>query len=279
MIYTRQFILLCTSSFLFFASFNMIIPELPAFLTDLGGADHKGLIIGLFTLTALISRPFSGKLADTVGRIPVIYLGVIMSFLCGILYPFLLTVSGFLLLRLLHGFSTGFTPTGTSAYIADVIPADRRGEALGMLGLISNIGTALGPALGSEIARQLSVNTMFYVASAFALLAMLLLLRLRETLAQPQPFRWKLLRIKADEIWEPRVLAPSLVMAMCLYAYGIILTLIPDFSEHLGLQNKGWFFTAYTLSSLIIRVIAGKVSDRYGRVIVLKFALIILILL
>jgi MFS family permease len=278
MIYTRQFILLCTSSFLFFASFNMIIPELPAFLTDLGGADYKGLIIGLFTLTALISRPFSGKLADTVGRIPVIYLGVIMSFLCGLLYPFLLSVSGFLLLRLLHGFSTGFTPTGTSAYIADVIPADRRGEALGMLGLISNIGTALGPALGSEIARQHSVNTMFYIASAFALFAMLLLLRLRETLAQPQPFRWKLLRIKADELWEPRVLAPSLVMAMCLFAYGIILTLIPDFSEHLGLQNKGWFFTYYTLSSLLIRVIAGKVSDRYGRVIVLKIALIILIL-
>ncbi|MCU0445791.1 MAG: MFS transporter [Microscillaceae bacterium] len=278
MIYTRQFVLLCTSSFLFFASFNMIIPELPAFLTSLGGADYKGLIISLFTLTALISRPFSGKLADTIGRIPVIYMGVIMSFVCGLLYPFLLSISGFLFLRFMHGFSTGFTPTGTSAYVADVIPAARRGEALGMLGLISNIGTAIGPALGSELARQFSVNTMFYVASGFALLSMLLLLRLRETLEAKQPFRWQLLQIKSDEIWEPLVFAPSLVMAMCLFAYGVILTVIPDFSQHLGLENKGWFFTFYTLSSLIIRLLAGKLSDVYGRVIVLKWALLTLLL-
>ena len=50
----------------------MIIPELPAFLTSLGGEDYKGLIIALFTLTAGISRPFSGKLADTIGRVPII---------------------------------------------------------------------------------------------------------------------------------------------------------------------------------------------------------------
>ena len=44
----------------------MIIPELPDFLSHLGGAEYKGLIISLFTLSAAISRPFSGKLADEI---------------------------------------------------------------------------------------------------------------------------------------------------------------------------------------------------------------------
>ena len=44
-IFTTQFWLLSLSSFLFFASFNMLIPELPAYLTSMGGAEHKGLII------------------------------------------------------------------------------------------------------------------------------------------------------------------------------------------------------------------------------------------
>ena len=91
-IYTRPFWLLCTSSLLFFASFNMIVPELPSFLSSLGGAEHKGLIISLFTVTALISRPFSGKLADRIGRKPVIIVGSLVCFVCSLMYPLLTTV-------------------------------------------------------------------------------------------------------------------------------------------------------------------------------------------
>ena len=106
-IYTTQFWLLCLSSLLFFASFNMIIPELPSYLTALGGAEYKGLIISLFTLTAMVSRPFSGKLADKIGRVPVIFFGALVCFICSLIYPVLSSVSGFMLLRLAHGFSTG----------------------------------------------------------------------------------------------------------------------------------------------------------------------------
>ncbi len=74
-IYTLHFILLCLSNALFSASFNMMIPELPAYLTRMGGADYKGYIIGLFTLMAGLSRPFSGKLTDTIGRAPVMIFG------------------------------------------------------------------------------------------------------------------------------------------------------------------------------------------------------------
>ena len=94
-IYTLQFGLVCLSSFLFSASFNMLIPELPAYLTGLGGAEYKGLIIALFTLTAAISRPFSGKLTDTIGRVPVMAVGSLVCFLCGFLYPILTSVAGF----------------------------------------------------------------------------------------------------------------------------------------------------------------------------------------
>ena len=70
-IYSSHFWLLCVSTILFFASFNMLIPELPEFLTRLGGEQYKGFIISLFTLTAMASRPFSGKLTDMMGRKPV----------------------------------------------------------------------------------------------------------------------------------------------------------------------------------------------------------------
>ncbi|RZK16901.1 MAG: MFS transporter, partial [Hymenobacter sp.] len=160
--YSRGFWLMCLSSFLFFASFNLLLPELPAHLTRLGGGEYKGFIIALFTLTAAISRPFSGKLADTVGRIPVMVFGSLVCVLCGLVYPWALGVGSFLLLRLLHGFSTGFKPTGTAAFIADIVPADKRGEAMGLLGVTGSLGMAAGPWFGTQVVEHFSLNALFY---------------------------------------------------------------------------------------------------------------------
>jgi len=268
-LYTYKFWLLCLSSFLFFASFNLIIPELPDYLTALGGGDHKGLIIPLFTLTAGLSRPFSGRLTDTIGRIPIIIYGVIVCIIAGFLYPILTTVFGFFLLRFIHGMSTGFKPTATSAYVGDIAPLSRRGEAMGILGMFGSLGMAAGPALGSWIAMNFGYNTMFYCSSGFALLSIAVVMKMPETLIVRERFRWSLLKLKWEDVYEPRALPPSITMLLTAFSFGTILTLIPDLSKHLGMENKGIFFSIFTISSLAIRLIAGKLSDIYGRVPIL----------
>ncbi|WP_343043542.1 MFS transporter [Sphingobacterium shayense] len=265
-IYTLPFALLCLSSLLFSTSFNMIIPELPNHLSQMGGAEHKGLIIALFTLTAGISRPFSGKLTDKWGRVPVMAVGSVVCFFCGFLYPAVSSVAGFFLLRLIHGFSTGFKPTATSAYIADIIPSNRWGEALGMHGLCFSIGGAIGPAIGSYIATAFGINPLFYSSSVFALLSILIVMNMKETLKVKAPFSVDMLRVQRSEILEWRVLPAAIVTLLSYTGYGVILTLIPDWSDHLGIENKGVFFSAYTISSIAIRFVSGKVADRYGRI-------------
>lgn len=277
-IYTLQFALLCLSSLLFSASFNMIIPELPNYLSSLGGAEHKGLIIALFTLTAGISRPFSGRLTDQWGRVPVMAIGSIVCVLCGFLYPILTTLSGFFILRLIHGFSTGFKPTATSAYVADIIPQERWGEALGMHGLCFSIGGAVGPAIGSFIAQHFDLNTMFFSSSLFAFLSIIIVMNMKETLQPKRRFHRKMLRISRSDILEKRAIPAGIVTLLSYSAYGVILTLIPDWSEHLGIANKGLFFTAYTLASIGIRFISGKVSDRFGRIKVMLVGLFIIVI-
>ncbi|MGV3560163.1 MFS transporter [Larkinella arboricola] len=280
-IYTTAFFLLCLSSFLFFASFNMLIPELPGYLTSLGGAEYKGYIISLFTLTAGLSRPFSGRLTDTIGRVPVMALGSLVCFVCGFLYPMvgwagLNGIAALLLLRLVHGFSTGFKPTGTSAYVADIVPDERRGEAMGVLGLSGSVGMAFGPALGSWLTSMFGLNPLFYTSSTLALLSIMILLNMKETLAERVPFRWSLLRISRRDVFEPAVFAPSLVTFLNSFSFGAVITLAPDYSEALHVGNKGLFFTVFTVSSLAIRFLAGKVSDQHGRRPVLRIASLII---
>lgn len=277
-IYNLQFGLVCMSSFLFSASFNMLIPELPAYLSSMGGAEYKGYIIALFTLTAGISRPFSGKLTDKIGRVPVMAVGSMVCVICGLLYPLLTSIAGFLWLRLFHGFSTGFKPTATSAYVADIVPANRWGEAMGIHGLCFSTGLAIGPAIGSELTGRMSINALFYCSSIFALLSIAILMNMKETLNPKERFKFSHLKINRKEIIEHRVLPGAIVSFLSYLSYGVILTVISDWGSHLGVANKGMFYMVFTVASLLIRFVSGKMSDRIGRVTIIKISLLILVL-
>lgn len=268
-LYTAQFFLLLLSNLLFSASFGMILPELPAHLSSLGGEDYKGLILGLFTLTAGISRPISGKLTDLVGRVPIMIVGSLVCVVCSLFYPFVTSVFGFLFLRLLHGFSTGFKPTASTAYIADIVPASRRGEAMGIAGISGNIGLSGGPILGSFLAASYSVDTMFFVSSIIAVISIVILLGMKETLLDKQPFKANMLSLNRHELINKSAIPPAIVTFFMYLPYGVILTIIPDQCDFLGIENKGLAFAAFTGSSMLSRVVAGKVSDHFGRIPVL----------
>ena len=256
----------------------MLIPNLPAYLTTLGGAEFKGLIISLFTITAMCSRPFSGKLADSVGRVPVMIVGSLVCFVCSLMYPLLTSISGFVVLRLMHGFSTGFKPTGQAAYLSDIIPAERRGEAMGLLGTASTIGMAGGPAVGGPLTLHFGIDVMFYVSSACALLSAVILVGIKETVKEKQPFSFSLLKVNRQDLFEPLVLAPCIVMLFLGYSYGTVYTLIPDFGQYVGIKNPGLLFTYMTIASLVVRLIGGRASDRFGRKPVLAICAIMVML-
>lgn len=273
--YSLNFWLLSFSSFLFFGSFNMVLPELPDFMRTFGGEDYIGLHITFFTLTALISRPFSGKLTDTWGRVPVMVFGAAVTAIVSLFYPFFLNIYAFLFIRFIHGFSTGFKPTGTAAYVADIVPSDRRGEGMGILSFFGMTGMGIGNFVGGELANMYSIDTLFYISAGVALLSVLVLVGMKETVENKQPFSVSLLKIKVVDIYEPTVITPSMVMLLVTFSFGASLTLAPDMSEALGIDNKGLFFSYFTMTSLVSRVIGGSLSDRFGRRIILMFAMAI----
>lgn len=277
-LYSIPFILLCISHALFAGSFNMMLPELPSYLRSMGGGEYIGLIIGLFTITAGASRPFSGKLTDTIGRMPVMYIGVAACIICGVLYPLIHTVAGFLWIRFFHGFSTGFKPTASSAYVADIVPVHRRAEAMGVMGICSSIGSSSMPPMGSWIVKSWGINTMFYTSSVLAILSMLILVRLPETLQGHKKFTVSHLMVKKEDIFDPLVIPAAIVMICCYFSYGVLLTLAPDLSDRLQIGNRGVYFSLFTIASIGTRFFAGKVADKIGRVPVIKASIFLIIL-
>ena len=265
MTYSRNFWALTLGMFFFMTSFNLIIPELNQFITLMGGETYKGLIIALFTITAALSRPFSGKMADTVGRKSTMYVGTIVSIVITLIYPFSGTIVFFLTLRFLHGFSTGFLPTGATALVTDILPIEKRGQGMGVFGTGIALGLGLGQALGTPIADKLSINGLFIISSLTAVISLILINSVKETLPNPKPFSFKIFKIKANDIIEKNVLPAAVVMFLTTTCTGLILVLTPDKSVYLEINNKGWYYVFYVVSTIIVRLLSGKLSDKIGR--------------
>jgi MFS family permease len=95
---------------------------------------------------------------------------------------------------------------------------------------------------------------------------------LKETLTEKHRLHPSLIKVNKTDLFEPRVVTPCLVMVLCAYAYGAVFTVIPDLGQHLGIKNKGLLFTYLTIASLLVRILGGKASDKWGRKTVLKIS-------
>lgn len=236
-----------------------------ALITNLKGASYKGWIIGLFTISAGLSRPFSGKLADNIGRKKVLLFGVLVSLIASISYVFSFSILILLVIRFVHGFATGFFPTGATALITDILPKEKRGTGMGIWGTFISLGIGVGQGMSTFVVEQVGLNGLFVFSALMVIVAQLFVLQTKETLEKPTSFSVQLLRIKKDEIIEPSVIPVAIVMFLSAICSGIIFVLTPDISTYLNINNKGSFFIFYVVATIVIRLTAGKLSDRIGR--------------
>ena len=264
--YPVQFWLLCLSTWLFFFSFTLLVPELSDYITSLGVEDYKGATIGLFTIAALLSRPISGKLADVIGRLPVMIFGGAVCVVMSILYPLLTSVFGFLVLRFFHGMSTGFMPTGTVAYLADIIPKDKRGEAMGLIGIMNNLGMMSGYAVSGYVVQYLGLTNMFWLSGVIAFLSVAIVLGMEESLPNAAKLRVTHFKLKIEDLWDSRAKEPAILMMLTVTMFGAIITLIPDYSKCLGILNKGLFISIMTVATILTRLFTSKMSDVRDRI-------------
>ena len=265
------------------ASFGMLLPELPGYLSGMGAHHLIGWIVALFTLGAFGSRFVAGRIADRAGRRPVMLFGTAVTALAGFAYIGVArfehvawAISGFLIVRFLHGLSTGFRPTGTSAFLTDISPPDRRGEAFGYLGVAGNAGMAMGPALGSWLAVEFGYDAMFLASSALGLAAYVMTLQLQETLPGSRPVNGSDLNVFEGGTVERAAWPAAVFLLPVAIAFGTFLTVTPDLVSNLGFTYKGSFNTIVVAASIGARLVSGKASDRYGRVELLMVGAVLL---
>lgn len=273
---SRNLIFVCISSFLYFGSFYLLLPTLPQYVVSLGGTTSQvGLVIGTLTLMSVIIRPYFGRAVDKYGRKNFMLFGAGLFALLFSIYGQIHAIIPLCLVRVAHGVAHGSYLAAAYAYVADLAPPDRRGEVMGVYGVANVVAMALFPALGGAIiSRTGSFPTLFILSTAIATGAFVSVFFLSEIRAGGKKGGGKAGLV--SPIKQRAVLVASLALFSAAALYGSVVTFLPVYAPARGLKNVGIFFSTYAVFTLISRLIAGKLSDRFGRrKIILPFLVIV----
>ncbi len=258
-LWTRDFILISIANLFITLGFQMLLPVLPVFSAELGGSDSwAGLVVGIFTISAVLMRPVAGRLLDKQGRRGVYILGLIVFLICVVAYNWTSTILVLLILRFIHGFGWGASSTASSTVASDIVPKSRLGEGMGYFGLTSTLAMAIAPALGLEVLSGHGFNAVFYISAGVVLISIFIAL----------PIKYH----KPDEssksgktgIFEKSAILPAVVIFFITMTYGAIVSFIALYAGQKQIGNIGLFFTVYAIALLVSRPYFGRLTDRKG---------------
>ena len=263
-IWNKTFFLILVVSFLMFLSMYMLLPTLPLYAQTIGGNETlAGTIVGVFTLSAVLVRPWFGNLLDRRGRKVILIIGAGIFLVSALAYNLAFSIITLLALRVVHGIGWGASTTATATMASDVIPAVRRAEGMGYYGIAATLAMSLGPALGLYLVKYSSYSVLFTGAAILAALGLVCSLFINYEIPRKNREEARIKHVKGV-IFEKTAIPPALVLFFITLTYGGIVTFLPSYADYRGVENIGLFYTVYALVLLLSRPIIGKLADRYG---------------
>lgn len=235
------------------------------------GPQVVGAVIGIQATCALLARFPVGSWTDRYGSRLFAFGGAaIMVVSC---VAFILSMSNrasipigggvpvlLVLASMLSGVALSTFSTAASTYIAYTVPISRRAEAVGYYGVLQGLAQGFGAGVSIIIVDGLGFGALYAIAGVATVVAALLSLGLHEDSrperATPMEVGFRLHR---------GVVAPSLAQYSVIVGTGAAFSFIPLLGISRGVTNPGLYFTAIAISSIVARLLTGRIADRRGR--------------
>lgn len=271
----RNFLILFAAGLLFWSALAAHLPTLPLYIQATGANEQTvGIVMGSFAIGLLASRQGLAKLADFRGRKLVLLIGMTAVAVAPLGYLVTDYIPALMLIRAFHGISIAAFALAYSALVVDLSPPQHRGELIGYMSLVNPIGLALGPAMGGFLQEWYGFAPMFLAAAGLGFVGLVCTAQVKQSpVVQPlatgkQLQFWRLLG-------DPRIRVPAAILLTIGLTFGTLSTFAPLYIREIGVDlNIGLFYATIAVASFAIRLIAGPLSDRYGRGVFISLSLV-----
>ena len=259
-LWNKDFILIIVINFLVFMNHLMILSTFPFYIEYLGGSEAvAGFAAALFSIIAVVFRPFIGWMLDNGKRKIILIIGLCGMALMPIGYLVFATLYLAFVCRMLHGASLAFSNTSTSTIATDIIPKPRFAEGMGMFGLATALATAVAPALGLALMDYMGFTTLFLFAAVSIVTALILFLIMKVPKVEVEK---KPLNLKG--VIDKDAVPASATALVFMLTYGALENFTAKFAAEQNLPSGGIFFAVMAVALLLTRLLAGKVTGRHG---------------
>jgi MFS family permease len=259
-IWTKDFSLIVFANFFIFLGFQMTLPTIPLYLEKLGGNDQLiGLVIGIFTFSALVIRPIAGHALESKGRAFVYLTGIFIFILSVGSYAIPMSIFFIFMIRIIQGVGWGLSTTASGTIATDFIPVNRRGEGLGYYGLAGNLSLAFGPSLGLTLAGVIPFNILFIICASLGVAAFIL-----STFIKYKPIDPPVEKHKRWDLYEKSAIKPSALILFITVTFGGIATFLPLYTIEKGVSGIQLYFLLYAAALMVARAFSGRIYDKKG---------------
>jgi MFS family permease len=260
-LFTPAFAALSAAVLAFFVAGGIFLPATPRYTIGPIGGDEVavGLVVGAFSISSVLMRPFAGRLADRRGRRIALVSGALVTVLAALGHLLATDVPTLVVMRLLLGIGEALFFVGGIAAATDLAPEHRRGEAISLVSLSLYLGVAIGPVIGETVLAWSGFAAVWLVAAAIALLAVGLSWIAPETL----PAATRAATPRNDRFFDRRGLEPGLLALCGVWGMGPFFAFLPLMTDDLG-TGASTYFGAFAIIVVVLRVIGAKLPDRIG---------------
>src|SRR5438132_6962867 len=245
------------------------------------GPQVVGAVIGIQATCALLSRFPVGSWSDRYGSRLFAFGGAALMVVSCALFilsmslrtaipigggvPILLVVAS-----MLSGVALSTFSTAASTYIAYTVPISRRAEAVGYYGVLQGLAQGFGAGVSIVIVDGVGFGALYAIAGVATVVAAVLSLGLHED-RRPESATPMGVGFRLDR----GVLAPSLAQYSMIVGTGAAFSFIPLLGISRGVTNPGLYFTAVAISSIVARLLTGRIADRPRRLPAIVPAMIV----
>jgi len=156
---------------------TILATAVPTIVADLGGFSEFPWLFSIYLLAQAVSVPVYAKLSDTLGRKPIILIGIglflIGSILCGLAW----SMPALIAFRAVQGLGAGAIQPMAITIAGDIYTVAERAKTQGYLASVWAISSVVGPSLGGIFAALDAWRWIFWINIPLCLLAAFLLLR------------------------------------------------------------------------------------------------------
>lgn len=265
-IFTKRFISLFFTNLSIFLVFYSLITTLPLYASGILDRtdDEAGLLVTAFLVSAILMRPFSGKLLDLYGKKRLLLISLLFYLACTILYVVFKEFTVLLGLRFFQGIWFSIATTAAGALAADIIPNKRKGTGLGYFTMSTNLAIVIGPFIGLLVIQYASFDALFIVLAVVVAIGSVLALTLN-TRDLVQPKQQQKFRLTFNDLFEKKALPLAIVASVIAFAYSSILSFLSLYAEQQDLLGAASYFYAVLAVAMIgVRPFTGRIYDTYG---------------